>query len=132
MQRIKSKFKAFLNQASEALNKSLTGTAELFITLDVGQEKLTSNPGLFAVLLTGSLNKEENRGYIFISNELKAELIASWVIIEDNDEISLTINKVQESYNADDAGMIQAINDILSQKSIMEKALQLKKGMPSF
>lgn len=132
VQKIKSRLKMLLTQASEELNKTLPGSSTLSLDISINQGKLSRTPGLYQVLLNNPLAKDEGRGFVFISNELSGELIASWQILEDTNEITFTINKIQENYSADDNGLINAINDILSQKNIMEKALELKKGSFTF
>jgi len=130
--KIKSNMKRHLDKATEALNMSVPGANSIELSLHVSQSKMSGNPNLLTFLMSSSFLKDDSKGYLFLSNDFRAELVASWLIIETSNEIALTINKVKKNYDADDEGFISAINDILSEKDIIEKAVELKKSKTYF
>jgi len=130
--KIKSTMKRYLDKATEALNMSVPGTNVIELSLSVSQGKMSGNPSLLTFLMSTSYLKDDSKGYIFLSNDFRAELVASWSIIESSNEITLTINKVKKSYDAKEEGFVSAVNDILSEKDIIEKAVELKKSKTYF
>ncbi|MCM7766238.1 hypothetical protein [Enterobacter bugandensis] len=125
LSRLKSEFSKKLSLASESLNNALPGTFKLDLRLKLGN--VTPSAAISAVMFTLRMSNEDSKGFVFLANQLTAEIVCSWEIDETSDTLSITCNKVKNTYPTTDEGITEAIVFLLSQKSVLEMAIRLKK-----
>lgn len=114
----------YLEQASEALNTSITGPNHIKITTNVPDNTL---PAISSLMINFMSANQKGKKYIYLTNDIKSEMIAGWAVSEDGDSMSLIINKLKSSYPVSEEGYIKSIGELLTTTSIMDKAIELRK-----
>ncbi|MCU1795687.1 hypothetical protein CUU45_00060 [Pectobacterium polaris] len=127
LSQIKSEFSRILALASESLNNALQGQHKLDLRIKLGNENLAS--GMSAIIFTLQFNHDDSKGFIFLTNELKAEVTGSWEIDEKSETISITYNKIKNTSLTTQEGITEAVSFVISQKSFLETAIKLKKNL---
>lgn len=114
----------YLEQASEALNTSIIGQNHIKLTTSVPDNTLPAIPSLMISFMS---TNQKGKKYIYLTNNIKSEMIAGWAVSEDGDSMSLIINKLKSSYPVSEEGYIKSIGELLTTTSIMDKAIELRK-----
>ncbi|QYH17559.1 hypothetical protein HB664_16435 [Enterobacter sp. DNB-S2] len=114
----------YLEQASEALNTLIIGPNHIKLTTNVPDNTL---PAISSLMISFMSTNQKGKKYIYLTNDIKSEMIAGWAVSEDGDSMSLIINKLKSSYPVSEDGYIKSIGELLTTTSIMDKAIELRK-----
>lgn len=125
LSRLKSGFEKKLSLASESLNNALSGNFTLDLRLKLGN--VIPSSAINAIMFTLRMSNEDSKGFVFLANQATAEIVSSWEIDETSDTLSITCNKVKNTYSTTDDGFTEAVAYIISQRSVLEIAMKLKK-----
>lgn len=126
-ERTKTKLIETLKSANAALSKTIPGWGNVSFTIKPSEHKL---PSIVKTMVSSLYKNDDGSGFIFLEGFSKSEIVASWNILDTTDEISLTIKKTKYTYKSDDNGLNALVAEILSQKDIIEKAVEYKKEFP--